>query len=307
MEKEQLYTTFETTDEYSAAAAKTLRVSMAGNAALALMKLLGGMMARSGALISDAAHSAADVFSSILILIGVRAAAKDADNEHPYGHERFECVAAVVLSVILCIVGLFIGRSAIGKLTAGNAGAAEPPGIPALAAAVASILGKEAMYRYTRFHAVRIGSGGLMAEAWHHRTDALSSLGALVGIWGARRGHPWLDAAASLFIGAFIIKAACAVFADAVKKMVDRSCDAETLAQLRGCVAAVSGVTGIDRLTARLFANRLYVDLEMREDGDLPLSEAHRVAEQVHDRVERQFPAVKHIMIHVNPEDANEQ
>ena len=142
-----------------------------------------------------------------------------------------------------------------------------------------------------------------MAEAWHHRSDALSSIGALVGIWGARLGYPRLDAIASLLICAFILKAAYDIFVDAMEKMVDKSCDPSELAELEACVLTVDGVLGVDRLQARTFGNRLYVDLEIQEDGAVSLLEAHRVAEQVHDTIERQFPIVKHIMIHVNPEE----
>ena len=291
------------TDEYSKTAVKVSLVSIIGNAALTLFKLLAGIIAHSGAMISDAVHSASDVFSSIIVIIGVKIAAKDSDEEHQYGHERYECVAAIVLALILCIVGFFIGHTAIDKLRSGNAGAIQAPGLLALIAAAVSIVGKEAMYRYTRFYAVRMNSSGLMAEAWHHRSDALSSIGALVGIWGARLGYPWLDAVASLLICAFIIKAAYDIFVDAMGKMVDRSCNNEVLAELKTCIMSVDGVLGIDRLTARTFGNRLYVDLEICEDGSITLSEAHRVAEQVHDTIEQQFPVVKHIMIHVNPRE----
>lgn len=290
-------------EEYEKTAVRVSLVSIIGNSALALFKLIAGIVASSGAMISDAVHSASDVFSGLIVIVGVKLAVRDSDDEHQYGHERFECVAAVVLAVILCIVGVFIGHTAVEKLTGGNAGGLTAPGVLALIAAIVSIAGKEAMYWYTRFHAVRMNSGGLMAEAWHHRSDALSSIGALVGIWGARMGYPWLDAVASLLICAFIIKAAYDIFVDSMGKMVDRSCDDEELTKIRACVTSVDGVIGVDKLKARTFGNRLYVDLEICEDGSVSLSEAHRVAEQVHDTIEREFPVVKHIMIHVNPKE----
>lgn len=290
-------------DEYKKTAVKVSLVSIIGNSALTLFKLLAGIIANSGAMISDAIHSASDVFSSIIVIIGVKIAARDSDDEHQYGHERFECVAAIVLAVILCVVGIFIGHTAIEKLTSGNADALQAPGVLALVAAIVSIVSKEAMYWYTRFYAKRLNSSGLMAEAWHHRSDALSSIGALVGIWGARLGYPWLDAVASLLICAFILKAVYDIFVDAIEKMVDKSCDDEVIEQLRDCIMSIDGVLGIDKLKARTFGNKLYVDLEIREDGALSLSEAHRVAEQVHDTIEQKFPVVKHIMIHVNPEE----
>ena len=290
-------------DDYKKTAVKVSLVSIAGNVALTLFKLLAGILAASGAMISDAVHSASDVLSSLIVIVGVRIAARASDDEHPYGHERFECVAAIVLAVILCIVGVFIGHTAIEKLSSGNTDALHEPGILALIAAVVSIVGKEAMYWYTRFYAKRLNSSGLMAEAWHHRSDALSSIGALAGIWGARHGYPWLDAVASLLICAFIMKAAYDIFVDAIERMVDKACDGELLDRIRSCILSVDGVLGIDRLRVRTFGSRLYVDLEICEDGTVSLLEAHRVAEQVHDTIEREFPVVKHIMIHVNPRE----
>ena len=293
----------EISDEYEKTAVKVSIVSIVGNFALSLFKLLAGIIANSGAMISDAIHSASDVFSSIIVIIGVKISARDSDDEHQYGHERYECVAAIVLSLILCMVGIFIGISAVEKLSSGNTDSLQAPGVLALVAAIVSIVGKEAMYWYTRHYAKRLNSGGLMAEAWHHRSDALSSIGALVGIWGARMGFPWLDAVASLLICAFIAKAAYDIFVDAIEKMVDKSCDDEVLEQLRSCAMSVEGVLGIDRLKVRIFGNRLYVDLEICEDGNVTLSESHRVAELVHTTIEQQFPVVKHIMIHVNPKE----
>ena len=303
MERKVIDTSEKIADEYRKTAVRVSLVSIIGNSALSLFKLLAGIIANSGAMISDAIHSASDVFSSIIVIMGVKIAARDSDDEHQYGHERFECVAALVLAVILCVVGLFIGHTAIEKLTAGSSESLQIPGVLALIAAIVSIVGKEAMYWYTRFYAKRLNSSGLMAEAWHHRSDALSSIGALVGIWGARLGYPWLDAVASLLICAFIIKAAYDVFVDAIEKMVDKSCGSEVLEPIERCIMAIPGVLGIDKLTARTFGNRLYVDLEICEDGTVSLSEAHCVAEQVHDAIEREFPVVKHVMIHVNPKE----
>ena len=275
-------------------------VSVAGNTALALFKLLAGILAHSGAMISDAVHSASDVLSSFIVIIGVKLSVKAADREHPYGHERFECVAAIILAVVLAMTGLLIGVRAAESIGAGS----QPrtaPGLLALIAAAVSILVKEAMYWYTRFYAKRLNSAALMANAWHHRSDALSSVGALIGIGGARLGYPVMEPVASLVICIFILKAAYDIFRDATGKMVDRACDAETERRLRVCVCKQPEVLGIDRLQTREFGNRIYVDLEICLDGRLSLVEAHAVAERVHDRIEREFPTVKHIMVHVNP------
>ena len=203
-------------------AMKISMVSIVGNILLSLFKALAGIVANSGAMISDAIHSASDVFSTIVVIIGIRLSGKESDKEHPYGHERMECVAAILLATILAATGLFIGWSAVEKITVQDDSAL------ALVAAVVSIAVKEAMFWYTRAGAKKIDSGALMADAWHHRSDALSSIGALVGIAGARMGYPILDAIASLVICIFIEKAAIDIFKDAINKMVDKACDDET-------------------------------------------------------------------------------
>ena len=292
--------------EFESVAVRISLLSIVGNLLLSLFKLLAGVLAHSGAMISDAVHSASDVFSSFIVIIGVKLAARDADRDHPYGHERFECVAAIVLSVVLLVTGLFIGYSASGKITGASTEPATIPGVLALVAAIVSILGKEAMFWYTRRYARRIRSEALMAEAWHHRSDALSSVGALLGILGARMGYPILDPVASLVICVFIAKAAYDIFRNAIDKMVDRSCSEETEQALRRCAESQDGVLAVDLLQTRVFGNRIYVDIEIAADGELPLRDAHEIAEQVHNAIEQGFPDVKHIMVHVNPYEAPE-
>ena len=282
-------------------AVRVSMVSIIGNTILSLLKMLAGIFAHSGAMVSDAVHSASDVFSSLIVIIGVKVASKDSDREHPYGHERFECVAAIVLAVILCITGLFIGHTAIEQLTAGNTREIMIPGLSALAAAMVSILSKEGMYWYTRHYAKRLDSGALMADAWHHRSDALSSVGALIGIAGARMGLVALDQIASLVICVFILKAAYDIFRDAIDKMVDRSCDEALEREISQCAAEQDNVLGVDLIHTRVFGNRIYVDIEICVNGDSTLVESHEIAERVHDAIEKRFSQVKHIMVHVNP------
>lgn len=290
-----------THDDFEKTATKVSMVSILGNLILSVFKALAGILAHSQAMVSDAVHSASDVFSSIIVIIGVKLSAKDSDEAHPYGHERFECVAAIVLSIILLITGIFIGMEALESITGGSYENLTVPGMLALFAAIISIVTKEAMYWYTRAYAKRYDSGALMADAWHHRSDAFSSIGALIGIVGARLGFPVLDCIASLVICIFIMKAAYDIFKDAIDKMVDHSCDEETEAALHQCAAVQEGVLNVDLLQTRVFGNKIYVDLEISVDGNKTLFEGHAVAEEVHDAIERQFPKVKHIMVHVNP------
>ena len=282
-------------------AMRVSRVTILWNMVLSVLKLLAGIIAHSGAMISDAVHSASDVFSTVIVMFGIRASQKDSDREHPFGHERMECVAAIILAGVLAGTGVMIGWQGIKNIVSAQAGELQAPGVLALAAAVVSIAVKEAMYRYTRRAAEKIDSGALMADAWHHRSDALSSVGALVGIGGARLGLPVLDPIASLVICVMIAKAAFEIFKDAVDKMVDQSCDEETEKAIRACALRHEGIQSVDRMMTRRFGSRVYVEMEISVDGKLPLQQAHEIAEQVHDDIEKEFPKVKHIMIHENP------
>lgn len=289
-------------NDFGKVAERVSLVTILANLILAVFKLTAGIVAKSNAMVSDAVHSASDVFSTVVVIIGIRLSSKEADKEHPYGHERLECVAAILLSMVLFITGLGIGAGALKNIFSGAYADLQTPGLLALIAAVVSIAGKESMYWYTRYYAKKIGSGALMADAWHHRSDAFSSVGALIGIGGARLGFPVMDSVAGFVIFLFILKAAYDIFKDAVDKMVDHSCDDETEARIYECVMQQEEVLGIDSLHTRIFGNRVYVDIEIRLDGSYTLFRAHEIAEEVHAGIEKNFPMIKHIMVHVNPE-----
>lgn len=276
-------------------------ISIAVNLILSLLKLLAGIIASSGAMISDAVHSASDVFSTFIVIAGVAMSRKKSDAEHQYGHERQECIASVILAVILALTGAGIGMTGVRKIFGGNYGALAVPGASALAASVISVFVKEWMYWYTRAAAKKINSGALMADAWHHRSDALSSVGAFIGILGARMGFPVLDAVASVVICLFIEKAAYDIFKDAMDKMVDKSCPEELVEKMKDVVRRENGVIDIDDIKTRLFGDKVYVDVEFSADGKKSLEESHDIAERVHAAIEREFPTVKHCMVHVNP------
>jgi cation diffusion facilitator family transporter len=290
----------EDTKGFERTAVRVSMVSILGNAVLSLVKLLAGVIAHSGAMVSDAVHSASDVFSSIIVIIGVKISAREADKEHPYGHERFECVAAIILSVVLLVTGLLIGRSAFVQIISGDFSGTEAPGVLALAAAIVSIVSKEAMYWYTRYYAKKMDSSSLMANAWHHRSDALSSVGALIGILFARMGYRIVEPIASLVICLLILKATYDIFRDAISRMVD-SGDEGLEDELRELALSQEQIRGVDLVRARVFGNRIYVDMEISADGDMTLRDSHAAAERLHDLIEEKYPKVKHIMLHVNP------
>lgn len=284
-----------------ASAQRVSVVGLAANAGLTAMKLIAGIVAHSGAMISDAVNSASDVLSNLIVMAGLAIAGREADREHPYGHDRFECVASLILAFILLDTGLLIGYRALNDIMSGAYAAAEAPGVLALAAAVVCIVVKECLYRYTIAAARRLDSVALRASAWDHRSDVISSAGALIGIVGARLGCPVLERIASLLICLFILKAAVDIFREAVAKTVDQACDHETEEALRAVIAAQPGVRDIDLLQTRQFGSVLYVDAEIAVDGAITLHDAHAIAEQVHDAVESSDPRVRHCMVHVNP------
>lgn len=278
------------------------RTSILVNLLLSAGKLIAGIMAHSSAMVSDAVHSASDVFSTFIVIAGVKIAGKKPDKNHPYGHERMECVAAIVLAVVLLATGVMIGYNGLADIVGGDYKSLAVPGTLALSAAVVSIVVKEWMYWYTVRAAKRINSGALKADAWHHRSDALSSVGALIGIAGARMGYPVLDSVACVVIALFIAKASYDIFMDAVDKMVDKSCDDAVEQEMHGLILNQKGVLAVSMLQTRLFGSKIYVDAEIEVDGEMSLRQAHQIAENVHHLIEHKFENVKHCMVHVNPQ-----
>lgn len=282
-------------------ASRVSGVSIVVNLLLAAFKFVAGALGHSGAMISDAVHSSSDVIGSLIVIIGVKVSEKASDEDHPYGHERMENVASLLLAGILAAAGISIGKEALRSIISGVYKTAAVPGMLALVAALVSIAVKETLFWYTWVNARQIRSGALKAEAWHHRSDALSSVGALIGIGGARFGVLVLEPIASIVICLFILKVALDIFREAVDKMVDHACDMETEDALCACAARQEGVVKVDMIRTREFGRRIYVDLEISADGHLTLLEAHDIAQRVHDCIEGEFPDVKHIMVHVNP------
>ncbi len=278
-------------------------ISIVGNAVLSAFKLFAGIFGHSGAMISDAVHSFSDVLSTIIACIGVKISKRAADRAHPYGHERIECISSLFLGLLLTVTGLGLGKAGVQNIISGSYENLSVPGGIALFAAVLSIVSKEAMYRYTLHYAKIIRSSAFTADAWHHRSDAFSSVGSLIGIAGAMLGFPVLDSVASAAICLFILKVAYDIARDAVSKLLDTSCGEAYENKLRHFVESADGVLGVDVLHTRMFGNKVYIDLEIRVDGDKPLRESHAIAEHLHDSVERSFPDIKHIMIHVNPSE----
>lgn len=277
-------------------------VTLIVNITLSCFKLAAGIIAHSGAMISDAVHSTTDVLTTIMVLFGVNLSAMKDDDNHQYGHEKIESLVGAVMAAILMITALGIGYAGIKSLFALGSGVSiKVPGRLALIAAVTSIASQEAMYWYARSAAKKIKSPALMADAWHHRSDAMSSVGSFIGIGGAMLGWTFLDPLVSILICAIIAKVAVDIGRTSIDQLLDKAADKETVEIIENAVMEINGVVRIDDLKTRLHSKKLFVDVEISVDGNITTWQAHSIAEKVHDNVEGICSDVKHIMVHVNP------
>jgi cation diffusion facilitator family transporter len=284
---------------------RVVTITIIINLALTLLKLLAGILGSSMAMVSDAVHSASDMIISVFVLIGLRIARKHADEEHPYGHERMESLVSILMSVLLAVVALSIGFGALRSLL-GQA-AHSTPGALALTAAAISIVIKEWMYHYTKRAARRINSPSLEADAWHHRADAFSSVGSLIGIGGAMLGWRFMDPVAALVICLLILKVAFDLSKNALDQMLDKAAPPQVIKQIEALIAAEADIIRLDDLKTRQHGSKLYVDVEIAVAYDLSLTEAHNIAERLHDKIEAGIDKVKHCMVHVNPDDRSQR
>ena len=267
----------------------TMQVSTVGivcNAALTVFKLIAGIVAHSSAIVADAVHSASDILGSLIVMIGAVFSNKAADASHPYGHEKLECIASILLGNILVLVGAAIGYTGITKILHGETLAA--PGMLALIAAAVSIAVKEALYWYTIAAAKRIRSVSLKAEAWHHRSDALSSIGSFAGVLGARLGLPILDPIASIVICLFIFKVAFGIFRESIDRLVDRAADADTIDTMRQQYAPEAERRVRTELTLKAIAaaeNVTPTDDEISDKIDEFAKQAHQTPEEFKEKL----------------------
>ena len=280
-------------------------LSMIVNVLLMMLKFIVGVAGHSSALLSDAVHSAIDVFRSMVVMTGVKIGYKTTEQKHPYGYGRLECMAAIILAAVLTGTGLGIGLRGIDTIADGNYSNLKMPGVVTLWVALVVVLVKEGMFCYTRYIARGLGSSVFLEEAWHHQSDAMASLGGFAGMLGARIGFPIMDPAAGIFISIFIIKAAYDIFMYAIAKMIDESCNADTIHEIQETAESVDGVMEVHVVKTCLLGSKKYVDVEISTDKSKTLLQAHEIAHQVHDLLEEQIDGVEHCMIHVNPFDEN--
>ncbi|KRQ85830.1 putative cation efflux system protein [Caloramator mitchellensis] len=277
---------------------KTSLITIFINTGLCVFKLIAGFLGRSSAMIADGVHTLSDILATFIVILGLKISSREEDDKHPYGHEKFEPVFAKIISVILITTGFLIGYEGIKKLISGDI---STPGRIALAAAFISILVKEGMYWYTIIVARKIKSISMEADAWHHRSDAFSSVGTFIGIFAARIGYKFFDPLAALIVCFFIVKVGVDFYIKATKELVDESVDDKTIETIKRVINSVEGVRGIKSLRTRIFGHRIYVDLEIYIDENISVKEGHDIAESVHDELEMKIEGIKHCMVHVEP------
>lgn len=276
-------------------------VSIIINTILSIGKVAAGVIAGSGAMISDGVHSASDVFSTIIVIIGFNIAHKESDEKHQYGHERFECIAAIILAAILLATGIGIGLSGINKIIAGIEGNLSAPGSLALVAAVISIVVKEWMYWYTRAAAIKINSGALKADAWHHRSDAFSSIAAFIGIGGAILGFKRLDPIASIIVALVVVKVGIDILKSSCDELMDSSISKADINKIKSLVENDEKICGIKDFKSRKYGSVAYIDMSIFIDNNKTLEEAHNIADNLENDIISKLSYIKEINIHTEP------
>ncbi len=295
-------TVLDTTDPVRYRASRRVTIVGIGvNFGLACGQIVSGITGGSHALVADGVHTLSDIVTDLMVLFAVWQGAKAADAEHPYGHSRFETAATVGVAIMLLLVALGISINAGRRLMS-----PETLGTPlpfTLLMVVVTIVSKEGLFRYTTAVAQRFRSNLLQANAWHHRSDAVSSLIVLVGISGSLMGMTYLDAVAAIGVAMMIAKIGWGLGSDALKELVDTGLDAEQVAKIRSTILAADGVTDLHLLRTRRMASQALVDVHIQVDGRISVSEGHHISEVVRRGLIDEFVAVTDVTVHIDPED----
>lgn len=278
---------------------KTAVITIILNIILTIAKLIIGVVSKSTAVISDGIHSLSDGLTTIFVMIGLKFSNVDPDEEHQYGHQRIESIVSFLLAISLALTGVYIGFKGVQNLI-------ERESIIkshlALAITIISILFKELMYQYTYRKAKKYNSSSLMADAWHHRTDGISSVAVLIGLIGAYVGLWYMEPVATIVVCIIILKASYDIGKVAVDQLIDKAVDSDTLNKIEHIILSVSGVKKIDLLQTRISNNLIFVETEILVDSTLNVVESHDIAKEVHDLLEEADLSIKHCMVHVNPD-----
>ena len=279
------------------------RVTLLGaviNSLLGVSKLVGGVWFHSSALIADGFHSLSDLLTDGMVLVASKYGSQAADDAHPYGHQRIETATTYVLSLLLIITGLAIAWDALRHLTQHEL---EHPGILTLPIAFFSIVANEALFWYTRHVGRTIKSDLVIANAWHHRSDAASSLIVLAGLLGSFAGYPSLDGVAAFVVGLLIIKMGVNYGWKSIKELVDTGVEAKLRLEIKHTISQIDGVRKIHQLRSRLMGSDIFIDLHVQVDPMISVSEGHFIAQNVHYKLIGNIPGIKDVTVHIDPED----
>ncbi len=279
-------------------ALKVTLLGLAANLILALAKGFIGIIANSSALIADAGHSVSDLLSDGITLWAVRMSGIPKDKNHPYGHGKFETVGTFIIALLLLFTGIGVAGHVFNRMDASVV-----PGTIALWMAGIAIIVKEALFHVTRMVGRRTGSRVLMANAWHHRSDAISSVAALLGIAGAQLGIPLMDPIAGMLVAGLIIKTGIDIGYESIRELTDETVEEDVISELGKIMSGIEGVDHYHEMRARRMGPHLLVDLHIQVDSMMSISAAHQVAERVRLEILEKLPAVNEVLVHVDAED----
>ncbi|WP_243414617.1 cation diffusion facilitator family transporter [Sporosalibacterium faouarense] len=268
------------------------------NVILAIVKVGVGIIANSTAILADGMHTISDVGSSIGIIIGLFISQKPEDEEHQYGHEKAESIAGFILAILLVAVGLKIGYSTIEMMVSGDM---KVPGLIAAWVATGSIIVKEFQYRVAMYGGKKINSSALIADAWHHRSDALSSIAALIGIIGSRLGYTFLDPVAGFVVSIIVLKVGVELFIKGYNELMDSSIEKTKLQQIILEIKSHEGIINIGQIKTRKHGSKVFFDIKICVKSNITVVEGHEIAEEVEDIVYKNIGGVKDVLVHVNP------
>jgi cation diffusion facilitator family transporter len=291
----------ESADQRTAASKRATLVSVLVNILLAFGQIFLGIVGNSQALIADGVHTLSDLSTDSLVLYAIWHGSKEADEDHPYGHGRIETAATVFLGLVLAVVGIGIAINAALRLT--DPGTIITPAPITLVMAIITILSKEGLYQYTIRIADRYQSSILRANAWHHRSDAISSVIVLIGIGGSLLGLPYFDALAAIGLGMMIIRMGVVLSWNAMKELIDTALSQDEVAAISKSIIDTDGVVDLHMLRSRLMGGRALVDVHLQVDGNISVSEGHQISENVRSRLIREFESVDEVLVHIDPED----
>lgn len=284
---------------------KVTAVGTIVNVGLTVFKFIGGFVGRSSAMVADAVHSLSDLLTDFIVFIFVKAASKPIDRDHEYGHGKFETLATLIVGVILIIVGIGIIISGINACIAFfNGERGEHPRVIALIAAVVSIVLKEGVYRYTVKRGEKIDSPILKANAWHHRSDAFSSIATLIGVAGAMflgENGLILDPIAAIIVSFYICKSGYDVVKPSLDELLEKALPIETEKEIRKLLKSVEGIEGVHKLKTRKIGNRLAIEAHTEMDGQISLAEAHHISTVAERKLKKRYGPKTHVGIHMEP------